>query len=65
MATNLGDYYHDDTAVIHVFGVKVPAAIAPRVAASVNPTADGWRVDVIVTWRGALVCRYGGTIRPA
>jgi hypothetical protein len=50
---------------IEVFGVRVPEALAPRVVARVSPDADGWRVSVEVTWRGGLVCRYAGIMRPA
>jgi uncharacterized protein DUF4166 len=55
--------YHQ--AWIHVAGVPLPSVLAPRVAASVTPDGDGWHVDVIVTWRGALVCRYAGSIHPS
>jgi hypothetical protein len=48
---------------VRIFGVKVPDPVAPRVVAHVTPTTDGWRVDVTVSWRGTLVCRYAGTIR--
>lgn len=45
-------------------GVPLPPFIAPHVRARVSPDANGWRVDVVVEWRGRLVCRYGGTMRP-
>ena len=50
-------------ASIHVAGLRVPASVGPRVTAVVSATAEGWRVEVTVTWRGRIVCRYGGTIR--
>jgi hypothetical protein len=50
---------------IHVAGLPVPSSLSPRVAAVVSPTADGWHVVVTVTWRGAILCRYAGTIRPS
>jgi uncharacterized protein DUF4166 len=48
---------------IRVAGVPLPAFLTPRVSATVSPDGDGWEIDVIVTWRGALVCRYAGKIR--
>jgi hypothetical protein len=48
---------------IHVAGLPVPRSLGPRVGAIVSATAEGWRVGVTVTWRGRIVCRYGGTIR--
>jgi hypothetical protein len=49
-------------ASIHVAGLLVPSSLGPRVGAVVSATAEGWRVGVTVTWRGRIVCRYGGTI---
>ena len=48
---------------IHVAGLPVPTSVSPRVGAVVSATAEGWRVVVTVTWRGRVLCRYGGTIR--
>ena len=50
---------------IHVAGLPVPSSLRPQVAAVVSPTADGWRVVVTVTWRGTILCRYAGAIRPS
>ena len=47
---------------IHIAGLPVPSSLGPRVEALVSATAEGWRVAVTVTWRGAIVCRYAGTI---
>jgi len=43
-------------------GIPVPAMVTPRVSARVSPAAGGWRVEVAVTWRGGLVCRYAGVM---
>jgi hypothetical protein len=51
-------------ASIHVAGLRVPSPLAPRVTAEVSAIAEGWRVVVTVTWRGRIVCRYAGAIRP-
>jgi hypothetical protein len=50
---------------IHVAGLRVPSSLSPRVAAVVSPTAEGWHVVVTVTWRGGILCRYAGSIRPS
>jgi hypothetical protein len=50
-------------ASIHVAGLRVPAAVSPRVAAVVSSTAEGWRVAVTVEWHRRIVCRYAGNIR--
>jgi hypothetical protein len=44
-------------------GVPVPRLLSPSVAGLVSPTDDGWRVEVIVTWRGRLICQYQGEMR--
>ena len=44
--------------------LPLPRRAAPQVRARVAPTADGWHVQVVVEWRGHLVCRYGGAMRP-
>ena len=49
---------------IHVAGLRVPSALGPRVSADVSATVDGWHVVVTVTWRGRIVCRYAGALRP-
>lgn len=48
---------------IHVGGLPLPSALSPQVDAVVSATVEGWRVLVTVTWRGRMVCRYGGCIR--
>ncbi len=50
---------------IQVAGLSVPAPLSPRVGAVVSATAEGWRVAVTVTWRGRIVCRYAGALRPS
>jgi hypothetical protein len=47
---------------IHVAGLPVPSSLGPRVGAVVSATTEGWRVEVTVTWRGRIVCRYAGTM---
>jgi len=47
-----------------VFGVPLPSRLAPRVRGRVSPIPDGWCVEVVVEWRGHLICRYGGPMRP-
>ena len=48
---------------ITVAGLPVPRWLGPSVSAAVSPHADGWHVEVTVTWRGRAVCRYAGAIR--
>jgi hypothetical protein len=48
---------------MRVAGIPVPSMVSPRVSARVSPAAGGWRVEVAVTWRGRLVCRYAGALR--
>ena len=43
-----------------VAGIHLPSAIAPHVDARVSAVAGGWHVEVRVTWRTHLVCRYAG-----
>jgi hypothetical protein len=50
---------------MHIAGLPVPSFVRPVVRARVSPAAGGWRVEVTVTWRGQLVCRYGGVLEPA
>ena len=49
---------------IHVAGLRVPGPLGPRVGAAVSATPQGWHVAVTVEWRGRIVCRYAGAIRP-
>jgi hypothetical protein len=49
---------------IYLLGVRLPPWVAPRVSARIAPTPEGWTVDVTVTYRGELVCRYAGRMRP-
>jgi hypothetical protein len=44
--------------------VRLPRWLSPHVRAQVCPTTTGWRVEVVVEWRGQLICRYGGPMRP-
>lgn len=48
-----------------VAGVQVPAFVRPRVRAGVSAAPEGWHVEVVVTWRNHLVCRYAGDMRGA
>ncbi|MFI5385324.1 MAG: DUF4166 domain-containing protein [Fimbriimonadales bacterium] len=45
-------------------GLRLPDALSPRVEAHVSPSAPGWNVEVVVTWHGHLICRYGGGLSP-
>jgi hypothetical protein len=49
---------------IHMAGLSVPSSLSPNVGAVVSGTSEGWRVVVTVEWRGRLVCRCAGDIRP-
>ena len=49
---------------MRVAGVQMPSSISPRVEARVSPAATGWHVDVVVTWRTQLLCRYAGVLGP-
>jgi hypothetical protein len=61
----------DDGALVYapagcrLLEVPLPRPPAPRVNARVAPTAEGWRVEVVVEWGGHLVCRYAGAMRPS
>jgi hypothetical protein len=44
--------------------LRVPPALSSRVRARVSPDPQGWHVEVIVEWRGHLICRYWGTMQP-
>lgn len=44
--------------------LRVPPVFSPRVRARVSPNPLGWHVEVIVEWRGHLICRYWGTMQP-
>ncbi len=48
-----------------VAGIRVPRIIAPHVEARVSAAPGGWQVDVRVTWRTHLVCRYAGRMAVA
>jgi hypothetical protein len=43
--------------------LPVPPVLSPSVRARASPDPQGWRVEVIVEWRGHLICRYGGTMQ--
>lgn len=47
---------------MRVARVRVPLFIRPRVGARVSAAPNGWQVEVTVTWRHHLVCRYGGVM---
>jgi hypothetical protein len=49
----------------HVAGLPLPSSLSPCVGAAVSATAEGWHVAVTVTWRGRIVCRYAGALRPS
>ena len=51
-------------SAIHLAGLPVPGPLRPRVGAVVSATPEGWHVAVTVEWRGRIVCRYAGAIRP-
>jgi hypothetical protein len=53
-----------ESASLQLLRVRVPLALSPRVRARVAPDPHGWRVEVFVEWRGHLICRYWGTMRP-
>jgi Domain of unknown function (DUF4166) len=53
-----------DHVSLKCLGIPLPAWLSPRVRACVSPDATGWHVDVSVEWRGHLICRYWGTMRP-
>jgi hypothetical protein len=48
---------------MRVAGVQIPACVSPRVGVRVSSAAVGWRVEVTVTWRDHLVCRYAGCLQ--
>jgi len=43
--------------------IAVPPSLGPRVSVGVCPASEGWHVQVEVTWRAHLVCRYSGVMR--
>jgi Domain of unknown function (DUF4166) len=45
-----------------VAGMQIPSSMSPRVQARVSPAATGWHVEVVVTWRTHLLCRYAGVV---
>lgn len=47
---------------MRVAGVAIPAFVSPRVSARVSSAAAGWHIEVTVTWRDHLVCRYAGNL---
>jgi hypothetical protein len=59
-----GSLHYSDVAC-RIMGVPLPRSLAPRVRAQVSANANGWHVEVNVQWRGHLVCRYAGSMRPA
>ncbi|HEU4688275.1 MAG TPA: DUF4166 domain-containing protein [Vicinamibacterales bacterium] len=59
----------DDGALLYrhsamrVAGVRIPSMLSPHVAAAVSGTATGWHVEVTITWRDRMVCRYAGDMQ--
>jgi Domain of unknown function (DUF4166) len=51
-------------SAVHAAGLPLPSSLSPHVGAVVSATTDGWHVVVTVAWRGRIVCRYAGTMRP-
>jgi hypothetical protein len=45
-----------------IYGLQIPQKIAPRVSGRVAAAPNGWLVEVKVTWRSHLVCRYAGEL---
>jgi Domain of unknown function (DUF4166) len=50
-------------AAIGVQGFMVSSPLLPRVSARVSAAGNGWYIEVEVTWRTHLVCRYHGWMR--
>lgn len=50
---------------LSIGGIRLPRGIAPHVAACVSAATGGWYVEVRVTWRSHLVCRYAGRMAVA
>lgn len=44
--------------------IPVPDVLSPQVRARVAPASSGWRVSVVVEWRGHPICTYGGLMQP-
>jgi hypothetical protein len=47
---------------MRVAGIQIPSSMSPRVEARVSSAATGWHVEVVVTWRTHLLCRYAGVV---
>ena len=62
-ADDNGSLHYSDVAC-RFLGLPLPRFLAPRVCAQVSANGTGWHVEVNVEWRGHLVCRYGGAMRP-
>jgi len=50
-------YEQESMRFLHV---PLWAGLTPVVSARASPAAAGWDVDVVVQWRGHLMCRYAG-----
>jgi hypothetical protein len=56
----------DDGALVYeqtsmrVLNLPISSGMTPNVRARASGASTGWHVDVIVEWRGYLVCRYTG-----
>ena len=55
-------YERASSTLLHL---PLPSALSPQVRARVSPDQHGWHVEVVVEWRGHLVCRYRGSMRHA
>ena len=62
LAVDAGALHYRHSSM-HLGGLPAPMFLSPSVAAVVSPTAEGWRVEVTVTWRAQIVCRYAGEMR--
>jgi hypothetical protein len=45
---------------MRVFNVRLWPGMTPIVSARASAAANGWDVEVVVRWRGHLICRYAG-----
>jgi hypothetical protein len=58
-----GSLLYEDAGLRFLF-LRVPRLLSPRVRARVSPDPQGWCVEVVVDWRGHLICRYWGRMQP-
>ena len=50
---------------LRLAGLPIPRFVAPFVSARVSAVSGGWQIEVRVTWRAHLVCRYAGRMSVA